>query len=157
MGNDNAVLVVGIGVLALLAYVIFGKNGATDQAGAAGKWVAENIINPFKANLENNPVRIKYLAQQGQKEAELTGQKYYLDTLNVPATPAGFSTSNVTWKLANGVSLGLPSSITPAEFCRANPNSPICKPGAGIVPLTDPQSPIPAVKEYNEWSNTGVD
>lgn len=135
MGNDDTLVIIGLASLAVLAYTVFGKSGATDQASAAGKWVAQNIINPGKNAFGTNPVSMSYVQMKAIAQGYMAGgnNPYYLDTVNVPVTPTGYSDTNWSWKLKNGTVLGLPVGMTPAEFCRQNPGSPICQPGAGVI------------------------
>jgi hypothetical protein len=117
---DGAILVVGIVGVAIAAYSIFGKGGATDQAAAAGSWFAKNVINPANVTATTNLASVAVT----KTAAQLQGNgAYYLS--NVPATPQGNSPSNWVWTLPDGMTVGLPAGTTPAQFAAQNPNSPI--------------------------------
>ena len=44
----------------------------------------------------------------------------------IPPTPEGYNPSNWTWELPSGTKLGVPAGMTPAQFCKSSPSSPIC-------------------------------
>lgn len=123
MGKYDAwIVVIGLAGLVVALYTLFGKDGATEQAAAAGKWVAQNIINPILAagNTATTPVAAGVTSQVAAWQG---GGQYYLS--NVPATPAGQAPANWSWTLKNGTVLGLPAGMTPSQFAAANPDAPI--------------------------------
>jgi len=117
--SDDHIFYAGLIGAALLAYWLI-LNKGTDQAADAGKWVAQNIINPAK-NPGNNPFAYGLAALKGT----LAGRGS--ETLYVPPTPIGYNDSNWTWQLKDKRTfLGLPAGMTPEEFCAGSPGSPIC-------------------------------
>jgi hypothetical protein len=89
------------------------KTYLVDPAGAAGRWVGQNVITPAY-----------YGAQYPGAAAWALANGYPLPV--VPATPEGYLPSNWTWSLPSEVQLGLPAGMTPAAFCAGSPTSPIC-------------------------------
>jgi hypothetical protein len=116
---DALMAVLAIAGLGLLAYSIWGKGGATDQATAAGQWVADQI-NKLSSSISSSSTSQSITTTAASLQ---TGNQIQLT--NVPATPAGMSTSNWVWTLSNGTQIGLPAGMTPLSFAQLNPDSPI--------------------------------
>ena len=129
MARDPLMMYLAIAGIALSVYLYSLKTG-TNVAADAGAWFARTYINPFILGATTNPVTVTATAQRGIIEG---GGAYYLDTTHIPITPENYSPSNWTWTLPNGVSLGLPAGMTPAQFCKNNPYAPVCQPGAGVI------------------------
>jgi hypothetical protein len=95
------------------------KTYLVDPAGAAGKWVGQNVITPAY-----------YGAQYPGAAAWAITHGWDLPV--VPTTPMNYLPSNWTWKLPvqdpgwGPTMLGLPAGMTPAAFCAGSPGSPIC-------------------------------
>jgi hypothetical protein len=59
-----------------------------------------------------------------QQRANLEGSGAEVE--RVPYTPDGYRPSNWSWTLPDNTKLGIPAGITPGDFCRSSPGSPIC-------------------------------
>jgi len=99
------------GVLLVGGYLVLTR--LMSQANQAGKWVAENVIQPA-----TTAAKYPTAAGLGLLEGYAAPE--------IPQTPAGYRPSNWSWQIGNGVVLGLPEGMTPGQFCAQSPGSPVC-------------------------------
>jgi hypothetical protein len=118
--SDDTLIMLVIGAIGVyLAYLLFTqKGGVLDTASKAGAgfmtWLQGQWLNSST---------YKAVATETAARGLVQGSRL----VYVPPTPAGYAASNWTWTLKDGTSLGIPAGMTPAEFCLASPDSPICE------------------------------
>ena len=117
MASNDPILILFLAGVGVIGYYLITRSG-TDQAAAAGKWTAQNVINPAK-NPATKPLDVFLTTLQSRSEGH--GDPKIVPTLT------GMNDSNWTYQLKDGSFIGVPAGMTPNEFCRGSPDSPVCK------------------------------